>query len=248
MLYDVHAHTLVGSYESDEKILLRASEEYGIDKFFISSLHAIPNPTEEQVQVANAQTLRLKKDHPELIEGYVYVSPEHPNALKMLRTAMEDWGFVGLKVWMSTTCDDHYIDPIVEQMIEYKAPILIHSFHKAVGQLPFETTGEHVARLAERYPESKLLMAHLGGNAYHGLPCIRDYKNVWVDMCFSICRGDELQYALEMLGEDRILFGTDLPGGGQECCGKLNELNVSQEVKDKIAYKNALELFKEVLK
>ena len=112
---------------------------------------------------------------------------------------------MGVKLWMASLCDDPRVFPVVEQCIEYRAPILIHSFHKAVGQLPFETTGEHVANLARRYPQARILMAHLGGNAYHGLPAIRDCPNVWTDICSSIFRGDSLSYALELLGEDRIL-------------------------------------------
>lgn len=248
MIYDVHTHLMAGNYENDKATLLKAGEVYGIDKVFVSSLYAIPNPTEEQVNLANIETFKFKKEHPDFVEGYPYISPEHPNAIKMLRTAMEDWGAVGVKIWMSTTCDDPRVNSLVETMIEYDAPILIHSFHKAVGQLPFETTGEHVARLAERYPESKLIMAHLGGNAYHGIPAIRDYKNVWVDLCCSIFRGDELPYTLEMLGEDRILFGSDMPGIYIDNVGKVEELKVSQEVKDKIYYRNAQKLFGEVLK
>ena len=58
---------------------------------------------------------------------------------------------------------------------------LLHSFKKTVGQLEFETVGPHVADLASRYPEARLIMAHLDGNAYHGIKCIKEYKNVgWI--------------------------------------------------------------------
>lgn len=248
MIYDVHAHILYNNYEKEKKELIKMSEVYGIDKYFVSALHAIPNPTEEQADAANKEVFKFKKEEPDLVEAYVYISPEWPNALKMLRHAMEDQGAVGLKIWMSTTCDDPHVNPLVEQMIEYKAPILIHSFHKAVGQLPFETTGEHVANLAKRYPESKLLMAHLGGNAYHGLPPIRDFENVSVDISSSIYRGDELAYSIEMLGEDRILFGTDLVGACFSNLGQIEDLELSDEARDKIMYKNAQKLFGEVLK
>jgi len=248
MVYDVHTHLMEGNYENDKKTLLKAGEVYGIDKVFVSTLGAIPNPTAEQIEIWNSETYKFKKEHPDFVEGYVYLCPQHKNAVDMLRRGMEDGAAVGVKIWMSNTCDDPIINSIIEKTIEYKAPVLIHSFHKAVGQLPFETTGEHVARLAERYPEAKLIMAHLGGNAYHGVPCVRDCKNVWIDLCCSIFRGDELQYTLDMVGEDRILFGSDMPGTYIVNVGKVDELDVSDEIKEKIYYKNACELFKEVLK
>ena len=244
IIYDVHTHLFAGSYEKDRNTLLKAAEVFGISKLFVSSLEAgLPNPTEEQATAANIETFKFKKDYPDLIEGYIYVSPEHKNSLKLLRQGMEDWGACGLKLWVSTYCDDEHVFPLVEQMIEYNAPILIHSFHKAVGQLSNETTACHVANLAKRYPEAKLLMAHQGGNAYHALPVIRDFENVSVDISCSISRGDDLAYTIEMLGEDRILYGTDMPGIYVANLGKVMDLDISQQLRDKIFYKNAQKLF-----
>lgn len=247
MIYDVHTHLLAEKCEQDKRNLLRAAEAYHIDKLFVSGLNSLPNPTEAMADQMNREVLQFKRENPGLVEGYVYVSPEHPGAISMLSRAIEDWGFVGLKLWMSTTCDDTRVFPVIEKTIEYGVPVLIHSFHKAVEQLPFESTGVHVANLAQRYPEAKLLMAHLGGNAYHGLPMIRDCPNVWVDMCSSIFRNDELIYALELMGPDRILFGTDMPGSFLVNQGQVEELPVSDEIKEKIFYRNAQELFKGVL-
>ena len=247
MIYDVHTHLWSGRFEENKRELLRAAEAYHIDKLFVSGLNSMPNPSEEQAAEVNQAVWQFKKEQPGLVEGYVYVSPEHPGALESIRRGIEDWGFVGVKLWMASLCDDPRVFPVVEQCIEYRAPILIHSFHKAVGQLPFETTGEHVANLARRYPQARILMAHLGGNAYHGLPAIRDCPNVWTDICSSIVRGDSLSYALELLGEDRILFGTDMPGSYLVNQGQVEELAVSDRVKEKIFYRNACKLFEEVL-
>ncbi len=249
MIYDVHTHILEGRYEETKEKMLRISDRYGIDKIFVSCLTEIPNPNEAQVDEVNSECYKFKREHPELVESYVYISPELPNAMDTLRKGIEDNSAVGVKLWMSTTCDDARVNPIVEKMIEYKAPILIHAFHKAVGQLAFETTGEHVARLAKRYPESKLIMAHLGGNAYHSVPPIAECENVWVDMCSSIFRGDELTYTLQMVGEDRVLYGSDAPDVPPLVnLGQVEELNVSQQVKEKIYYLNTQKLFGEVLK
>ena len=122
-------------------------------------------------------------------------------------------------------------------------PILFHAFHKAVDQLPFETCGNHIANLARRYPELKIIMAHFGGNAYHGIPPVRDLKNVWIDSSSSIFRGDEFRYVIEQVGVDRILFGSDAPGNFIVNLGQVQELNLSKEDKDKILYKNTLHVF-----
>lgn len=129
-------------------------------------------------------------------------------------------------------------------MIDYNMPILFHAFYKAHDQLLYETRGNHIANIARRYPELKIIMAHLGGSAYHAIPTIRNIPNVWVDMCSSIYRGDELQYTIEQIGADRIMFGTDVPSVNPIVNrGKVEELDLTQEEKDKIYYKNTLKFF-----
>ncbi|MBE6911764.1 MAG: amidohydrolase [Ruminococcaceae bacterium] len=246
MIYDSHAHLIVGRIEQSKAMLVECAEIFNISKIFISTLDLeLPNPSMDQVEYANGETFKFKKEHPELIEGYVYVSPEHKNAIDTVRRGMEDCCASGAKLWMATECDDARVNPIVEKMIEYNAPILIHTFHKAAGQLPRETTAANVARLARRYPEAKFIMAHLGGNAYYSMPPIRSLDNVWVDLCSSIYRGDELMYTLETIGEDRLLFGSDTPAPMccRGCIGQVEELEVSQEIKDKIFYLNSRNLF-----
>lgn len=106
-----------------------------------------------------------------------------------------------------------------------------------------ESQGGNVATLARRYPELKIIMAHLGGNCYHGLPAIADCKNVWVDNSSSIFRGDDLSYAIKTIGVDRILFGSDMPGNFLVNLGQVLELPLSESDRDKILYKNALKVF-----
>ena len=243
MIYDVHTHLFAENIAESRDNLLRAAELYGIDKLFVSGINSLPNPNEDMVRDINLEVERFQKEHPDLVRGYVYISPEHPNVLEVLRHGIEDQGFCGVKIWMSTLCDDMRVNPMVEKAIEYGVPILIHAFYKAVDQLPNETLGEHVARLAQRYPEAKLLMAHLGGSCYHGLPSIADCPNVWVDYSCSIFGGDDLQYAIEMLGADRILHGSDMPGSYLVNLGQLMELDIPQEDKDKIMFRNADKLF-----
>ena len=240
---DVHTHLWQAhGYTADEDALLRAIDRYGISRIHVSALGGY-RPTPEDVTEMNDATARFHRAHPESVSGYVYISPEHSNALEVLRRGIEEQGMEGVKFWVSTFCDDPCTYPLVERIIEYGVPLLIHAFHKANGQVPNETVGENVARLARRYPEAKIIMAHLGGNCYNGVPAIRDLPNVWCDWCGSIFRGDELAYALEYLGPDRLLYGTDMPGSYLVNIGQLLELDLPAEDRDKILYGNAEKLF-----
>jgi predicted TIM-barrel fold metal-dependent hydrolase len=174
-----------------------------------------------------------------LVYGFVYINPANENKMDVLRKGIEDRGMAGVKLWVATFCNDPSAYPIVEKCIEYNVPILIHTWKKAIGQYAHEATAEHVADLAKHYPQAKLIAAHLGGNAYHGVHAIRDYPNVMTDISCSVFRGDDLDYAVEQLGAERILFGSDMPGSYLVNVGQVEEAKLTKEKKDLIYYKNA---------
>lgn len=241
MIIDFHAHIWGGNGDKDKANLLTACQRYGIDKVCISSVESL-YPNEEEVTFLNAGVVRFMKEQPNLVLGFCYVSPQNSNAMDVLRDGIEEKGMSGMKLWVATYCNDSRAFPLVEKCIEYNIPILLHAWKKSVGQLEFETTGAEVADLAKRYPQAKIVMAHLGGNCYHGVRAIRDYPNVYTDFSGSIFRGDDLEYTVEQVGAERILFGSDMPGSYLVNLGQVEEANLTQEQKDLIYYKNALRI------
>lgn len=243
MIIDMHTHVWGGQYEAHTRDLLKACELYGISKIYVSGI-AAQYPDEQQIGQHNLDVYRFMKEYPELVEGYCYANPRNGNSLDVLKQGIEEYGMSGLKLWIASYCDDPLVYPLVEQCIEYNVPILLHAFHKAVNQLPDETVGTHVANLSRRYPEAKLIMAHLGGNCYHGIKAIRSCSNVWVDISGSLFRRDEIDYTVKQVGADRILFGSDMPG----CTyvlnfGQIEEADLTPAEKELIYYKNTLKLF-----
>jgi len=242
VIIDVHAHLWAHRVEQDKRELLRASERYGITKIYVSGLEA-EYPTEAEIATYNGFVGQFKKEHPALIDCYCYVNPRHTGSLDTLRRWIEQDGFAGMKLWIATLCDDPLVYPLVEQCIAYNAPILLHAFQKSNGQYPHESTGVHVARLAARYPEAKILMAHLGGNCYHGIKAIRSYPNVWVDFSGTLFNRDEIDYTKKQIGARRILFGTDMPGPFLVNQGLVEEADLTDDEREDIFYRNALRLF-----
>lgn len=242
MLIDMHAHLWGGSYAQDKNTILRAMDTYNITKVYVSGL-SVHCPNEAEVTEANAEVAKFIQEQDGRIGGYVYVSPEHPNAQDVVRRGIEEQGMDGVKLWISTFCDVPEVNPIAELAIDYGVPMLVHAFYKATGQYPNESIGKNVAVLARRYPELKIIMAHLGGNCYDGIPAIRDCPNVWVDYSGSVFRADELDYALEHVGEDRIVHGSDMPGAYLMSYGQVLGLHVSDAVREKILWRNAVKLF-----
>lgn len=238
----MHAHIWHGHYEKNKYTLLKTIETYNIEKMFVSPL-GNQHPDEEMVADLNNEMEKFKKENPDKIEGYVYISPEHKNAIDVLKKGIEEQGMTGVKFWVSEKCDSSVVNPIAEKIIEYNVPLLIHAFKKTFGQLEDESTSVNVRNLALRYPELKIIMAHVDGNCYHGVQLVRELNNVWIDISGSMNRAGEVEYTLENIPEDRILFGTDSPGCFAPAYGKLLEADIAENVKQKIFYDNTIKLF-----
>lgn len=248
MIIDVHAHF---SAEYNIKDALTAMDRCGIDKIYLSNpiTPGLGYPSKEQVKMQNEQVTVFSKSHPDRVRYVTYINPALDNAAETIREAVEKDDAKAIKLWIATTCDYEGTDKVCEMAVKYDLPIIIHTFHKYVGQMADETTAVHVANLAKRCPDAKLIMAHLGGDAYHGIKYVKNLKNVWSDISGSNFRNGEIEYAVKHLGEDRVLFGTDAMCGitFHTNVAKVSEMNVSDEVKEKIYWKNAVKLFKEEL-
>lgn len=241
MIIDVHAHLWADRYKEDKKTILKACELYSIDNIYISTISSY-NPDTDEIEYCNNLTYDFMKEHPKLVSGYIYVNPSNSNRLDVLKRGL-DRGMEAVKLWVATKCDDNRVNDIAEYCIDKNIPILAHAFHKATGQLESESTAVNVRSLALRYPKLKIIMAHFGGNIYYGLRCVTDLENVYNDFSGTMIGTGDINYAIDTVGEDRILFGTDLPGGGRQCFAQVEEASLTQLQKDKIYYKNAQKIF-----
>lgn len=241
MIIDMHAHVWRSRQEQSLQQIRKAADIYHLDKIIISGLGSY-SPDQAEISSLNAAVAAICESDP-LFAGYAYVNPLHKDAIDTLKYWMSHHYMVGMKLWVSCWCDDTACDSLYEYCAAEKAPVLIHAFEKAVGQLPGESTAQHVRRAALRHPETTFIMAHLGGNCYTNVPLIADLPNVLADFSGTICRADDLPYALELLGSARILFGSDMPGAFAASYGQLLACNCTPAEKRQIAYENAKRIF-----
>lgn len=239
MVIDIHAHIWGGQVERCRALLLEAMERYGIDRVYVSGLQSLV-PSCEEVECLNRAVAAFMREEPARIGGAVYCNPRNPDTVAVIRRGIEEQGFEMIKLWCCTFADDPSVDPIMEYAESAGVPVLFHSFKKSTVQVKNETTGVHVANIARRHPKTKILMAHFGGSAYHGVPCVRDLPNVWCDMSGTPYMGEELQYAVEFLGAERVLFGSD--NAFLSCIGQVMGAGFTPEQRERIFWKNAKKL------
>lgn len=215
LVWDSHGH-LDGGRTPEESIArsLRIADRMGIQRVVVSMgvSHAY-DPSPEQMRRQNDDVLRAIRHAPDRVFGYVYLNPKHRDAsLAELDRCVGDGPMVGVKLWVAVRCNDPCLDPIVRRAAELKAPILQHTFFRAGGNLPGESTPADLAELAARHPNASLICAHSGADWERGIRAIRAAKNVATDVCGFDPTAGVVEMAVRELGARRVLYGSDFPG------------------------------------
>lgn len=243
-IIDMHAHLWLNRVEVCKKRILSAINAYGIDEVFVSTLGGT-HPDSETVEKINEATYAFAKEEPGYIRSYTYISPEQENTCDVIRRGIEDNGAIGVKLWVSEPCDSRCMDSVAELLIGYGKPILIHAATRAKTRpIATESTSVNIRNLALRYPELKIVMAHVDTNCYRGAQNVRGLDNVYVDFSGGTGKSGEVEYTVNQLGADKVVFGTDLSEVSFAVpYGRLVEAKISDEDKEKILYHNTMKLF-----
>ncbi|GMU23761.1 MAG: hypothetical protein AMXMBFR13_38390 [Phycisphaerae bacterium] len=208
MIIDGHVHVGTGAFfhmDADEDFLLRLADKAGFDKIFITELDALFY----DMCAGNDALARRVARHPDRLIGYVSVPTPRlgAKAVEEVRRCREKYGFRGLKIYShpEASIAEPGTIPLLEIAASYGMPILAH------------TTPAECDWLMERVPQARLLMAHMGGHPYaHGdwhkaVAAAKKHKNLLLDTASSQIDNGMLEHAVDELGPERILFGTDMP-------------------------------------
>lgn len=130
---------------------------------------------------------------------------------------------------------------------KYEKPLLIHCGRDEKSRI------DYVLKVNEDYPRLKFICAHMGGlatdlvvRAYERISHSRYLDNIYLDT--SGCFYPKLiEKAVELLGNDKILFGTDRPFHSYEMSlYAVNSCGLGIEDKEKILSHNVLDLLQRV--
>lgn len=167
----IDAHTHLGNFDLfgtslDLEGLVKILDDYNIEKAVVS---ALPNDL----------TRRAVEKYPERLFGLVRVNPYDNDSVDLIREAIVDWGFKGIKLnplFNNYVPDNPIVHPIMEEAKRHRVPVLIHSGHPP-WSLPWS-----FERLAANFPEVTIVMAHMGhGHIIYingALDVAEDHKNI----------------------------------------------------------------------
>ena len=247
MIIDAHVH--IGKWSNDDSVekLIESASRNDIDILMVSCLGErgyTVFPTVTEFVSANNIVLEAMEKYPDNIRGICFVSPKwtEESIAEIERCVAK--GMVGIKLWVAVKASDPLVEPIAEKAIELNMPILQHAWYKTTGNLDNETTPEDIAILADKFPRLRIQMAHLFGAGFRGIADIAPYRNVYADVSGGEPEAGILEFAVQELGAERIVFGSDAPGRGYAVqLGKVMGANISDDAKEMILWKNAGRLY-----
>jgi len=171
------------------------------------------SPTEDQIRKINDDTFRLMRAYPGDVTGFCHLNPTLGE--KAVRQEIERCvarGFRGLKLEIANNARDACMRPLMEAAQAHGLVVLQHAWSMTkIRQRSFHTDPEDVGTLARRFPEVRIIMAHLTGCGPRGVLAVKDCPNVWVDTSGAAPEAGIVEYAVEQLGAERILYGSDVP-------------------------------------
>ena len=162
----------------------------------------------------NEPIFKTIKKFPKRFIGWVFVNPLGENdPIDELNKWKYAPGFVGVKAhpfWHRYA--PIQLLPVAEELAKIDRPLLIHA--------GFDSHGNYMD-LLHKVPGLKLILAHAGFPLYlETWDKIKNYKNVYVDLSQTSYLNERMtREAVEHLGVERCLFGTDGPYGAHGADG-----------------------------
>lgn len=217
-IIDVHTHPLMhegGIGRKESAGLLARARSLGIRHVVALGdvlVHG-RSPTAAQVRAINDDTAWLVQRHRGFVTGFCYLNPTLGE--KAVRREVErclGLGLRGIKLEIANNARDACMRPVMALAEQHGLVVLQHAWSMTnIRQRRYHTDPEDVAMLAGRFPRVRIIMAHLTGCGVRGLLAVKPHANVWVDTSGAAPEAGIIEFAVEQLGAQRILYGSDVP-------------------------------------
>ena len=245
MIIDCHSHMGPGwlawwkNEVTEEGFIRDYMDEYGIDKACINYWAIYHAPDEGNDYIAE-----FVKRYPDRLIGFACIVPRwYKTAVQEVERAVNELDMKGLKLHPTANAwhaNSPLVYPVIEKAIELNLPMLFHS-----GKDEYSHP-HNLGELAKRYPEAVFIMGHMGEEAViEGIEVARQYENIFLDTTGSYNLYRILHRAIDRVGEDRIVFGSDFPAynPGPEIA-KVRDVGLTDRQVEKIMGENMARLLK----
>lgn len=192
--------------------------------------------------------------YPQRLIGFGMIQPRDSEAIAELERCANE-GIKGIGEMRSDIQgfdmgDKDFMEPFAEVAQSHGLIILTHASEPVGHSYPGKgaITPELLYRFITNFPGLRIVLAHWGGGLpfYALMPEVAEaLKNVYFDTAASLLlyRDQVFNQVAELVGADKILFGSDYPLIAQKrAIESITSLDLSEEAKDKILGGNAKRL------
>ncbi|MCB2227406.1 MAG: amidohydrolase family protein [Desulfarculaceae bacterium] len=197
--------------------LVEAMDGEGVD---VSWAVGFPWIKEENARLHNDYLSSAVGEYPDRLRGLACV---HPPADWAAREAERSLGLglhgLGELAFYDTDLDTDSLGAMCDLAAEADAPLLLHTNepvgHQYPGKAPMTLAALY--KLIKEHPQTKLVLAHMGGGIFFYAAMKREVlavlENVWLDTAAApfLYKPRAYGLAVELLGDDKLLMGSDYP-------------------------------------
>lgn len=232
-IIDGHVH--IGLNEhcapiSEERLRTNWAYEVGVTQSWESYRQAVEALFPKQQVSALVMGVPFREMDLALNNEYVISGVPGPDT-KALFMSSPDWspdvieqaferGFVGLKPYPDLVVSDSppsifdFLPHEHLKVLDRRSGILLLHIPRP-GRIADRDNIAEIREICSRYPNVKVIVAHIGRafclpTALAGLPSLADCRNLWFDNSANL-NADVMAFAIELLGPERIIYGSDLP-------------------------------------
>ncbi|KAF6245814.1 amidohydrolase family protein [Nitrosopumilus sp. b2] len=241
---DVHVH--LGRSNGINHTLHLDQIDNFIEKFGIEKLMLFP--FELDTSESNEKIKKLTKINNRIHGLYWIQKKQIETDVKNLNQNIGD-GYEGVKfhgTYEDLPVSDDIYRPILEVLNDKEAILLVHTGRFKDGDISSNTSYLHAVNVAKKYSKIKVILAHMGGNdtsiVKNALDASKNIKNIWFETS-GITTPFRIEMAVEKIGAERILFGSDAPWCSfRSIFYGVEDSLLDEKIKNQIFYENFMNL------
>jgi predicted TIM-barrel fold metal-dependent hydrolase len=200
--------------------------------------------TPDEVRACNDGMFEAMRRHPTRILGYCFLNPGYAReALAELDRCVVREGMIGVKLYNQYKINDPVLVPLIERTIELGVPILVHAGRlvraEDLAQQPLTSHAADFVDVGRRYPEAMIIEGHIagGGDWQWTLKVLRDAPpSIFLDTSGSVMDAGLLERCVRDVGEDRLLFATDMTMEGN--VARVRDAEITDAQREKVFSRN----------
>jgi hypothetical protein len=232
--------------------LIASMDEAGVD---ISVILNIGWTTHELCIETNDYIIESVSRYPKRLVGFCAVQPQSPQAAvaeieRCARAGIRGVGEIRPDIQLFDLTNEVAMEPFVEALRKHKLILLIHASEPVGHNYPGKggITPDILYPFITSFPDLTIVCAHWGGGLpfYALMPEVKKaMANVFFDTAASpfLYAPQIYNQVIQLVGEDKILFGSDHPLLAQSRLLKeVRTLDLAEEIKELILSGNAQRL------